>query len=127
MICKYIFHNIFKLNSTDHYKCITLNKSKDSLYFYKLFSLGSISPTCLHTAFRRIDSKSAKRQSRHQCLFALLGSVYIKAARKTLVKLTPDHVYRPSFFTKFRSYVPSEFKRMSTSDCNVFPVLSFTS
>jgi len=35
------------------------------------------------------DSKSTKRQSRHQCLFALLGSLQAKAAHKTLGKLTP--------------------------------------
>jgi len=37
----------------------------------------------------RADPKSIKIQSSHQYLFALLGSMVIKAARKTLVKLTP--------------------------------------
>jgi len=50
--------------------------------------LGSISPTCLHTAFTRADPKSAKQQSTHKCIFALLGSTCIKAAHKTLMKLT---------------------------------------
>jgi len=36
----------------------------------------------------RADPKSAKRQSSHQCLFALLGSAGVKAAGKTLVKST---------------------------------------
>ncbi len=40
--------------------------------------LESISPTYLCTAFMRADLKSAKRQSSHQCLFALLRSVQIK-------------------------------------------------
>ncbi len=34
-------------------------------------------------------STSAKRQSSHQYLFALLGSVCVKAAHRTLVKSTP--------------------------------------
>jgi len=32
--------------------------------------------------------KAQKRQSGHQCLLAHLGSLHLKAARKTLVKLT---------------------------------------
>ncbi len=34
-------------------------------------------------------SQKPKRQSSHQCLFALLGSFSVKAARKMLVKSTP--------------------------------------
>jgi len=41
------------------------------------------------TAFTCADPKSTKKQSSHQCLFALLGSAHVKAARKTLVKLIP--------------------------------------
>jgi len=52
------------------------------------FVLESISPTCLCTAFTCADPKSSKRQSSHQCLFTLLGSVHTKASGKTLVKLT---------------------------------------
>ncbi len=33
--------------------------------------------------------KEQKRQSSYQCIFALLGSVHLKAARKPLMKLTP--------------------------------------
>jgi hypothetical protein len=36
----------------------------------------------------RADPKSIKRQSGHQYLFALLGSLSVKAARKMLIKLT---------------------------------------
>jgi len=36
------------------------------------------------------DPKSAKRQQHHMCLFALLGSMQVKAARKTVVKSTPE-------------------------------------
>ncbi len=37
---------------------------------------------------RRTDPKSTRKQSSHQCLFTLLGSVHTKASGKTLVKLT---------------------------------------
>jgi len=40
----------------------------------------SISTTCLCKAFTCADPKSTKRQSSHQCLFALLGSACLKAA-----------------------------------------------
>jgi len=39
-------------------------------------------------AFSRKDPKSAKRQSSHQCLSALMESARIKAACRMLVKLT---------------------------------------
>jgi len=42
--------------------------------------LGWISPTCLRADFTCADPKSAKRQSSHQGLFALLGSAHVKAA-----------------------------------------------
>jgi len=42
----------------------------------------------LQAAFTSSDLKSAKRQSSHQCLFALLGSARTKAAHKMLEKLT---------------------------------------
>ncbi len=51
---------------------------------------GSILPTSLRAAFMCTGPKSAKRQSSHLILFTLLGSVCAKAARKTIVKLTPD-------------------------------------
>jgi len=44
----------------------------------------------LTEAFTRADPKSAKRKSSHHCLFVLLGSSLIKAARKMLVKMKPD-------------------------------------
>ena len=37
-----------------------------------------------------------KRQSSHQCLFALLGSGLVKAAIKMLVKLTPAVFFEPN-------------------------------
>jgi len=43
-------------------------------------------------AFKHTYPKSAKRQSSHQCLFAVLGSVFEKATNKTLVKSTPGVV-----------------------------------
>jgi len=53
-----------------------------------ILSLGTILPTCLRAAFMLADPKSAKRQSSHQCLFALLVSVRVKAVHKMLVILT---------------------------------------
>ncbi len=43
----------------------------------------------LGAAFMHADHKSAKRESSHQCFFALLGSAHAKAERKALVKMTP--------------------------------------
>jgi len=44
----------------------------------------------LSAAFTNVDPKCAKkRQSSQQCHLALLGPMSVKAARKTLVKLTP--------------------------------------
>jgi len=52
-------------------------------------TLGWVNSTvCLHVVFMCADPKSEKKQSRHQCLFALLGSACSKAAHKTLVKST---------------------------------------
>jgi len=54
----------------------------------------------LRAAFIRADPKSAKKTVMfNQCLFALLGSLRIKAARKTLVKSTPclcKNIHEPS-------------------------------
>jgi len=44
----------------------------------------------LRAASMGADQGSSKRQSSHQCLFALLGSAHKKPARKVLVKLTPE-------------------------------------
>ncbi len=53
--------------------------------------LGSVSPTCLSTAFTPVAPKSVKNQSSCQYLFMLLGSTGAKAARRMLMKLTPNH------------------------------------
>jgi len=55
---------------------------------------GSISSMCLCNPFTLVDPKSANRQSNHHCLFAPLGSVRVKAVRKTLVKLSNGEVKR---------------------------------
>jgi len=47
----------------------------------------SISPLCLCKVFTLEDPQISKRQSSHQCLFALLWSAHTKAAHKILVKL----------------------------------------
>jgi hypothetical protein len=45
----------------------------------------------LRTAFTLTDPKSVKKTIKWSSMFTLLGSTIVKAARKTLVKLTPDH------------------------------------
>jgi len=44
----------------------------------------------LRTAFTHLDPKSIKKTVKLSIFITLLGSMGIKAARKTLVKLTPD-------------------------------------
>ena len=44
----------------------------------------------LGAAFTRVDPKGAKKTVKLSSFIALLGSARIKAARRTLVKLTPD-------------------------------------
>jgi len=61
-----------------------------NICFLKFRLQGFISPTCLLEAFMCKDSKSAKRQPSRQCIFALSGSARMKAACKTLVKLTSE-------------------------------------
>jgi hypothetical protein len=51
------------------------------VHFTNMFTLG----------FYEQDPKSKKIQSSYQCLFAHLGSLRLKASRKTLVKFTPGH------------------------------------
>jgi len=51
--------------------------------------LGSVSPTYLRTAFTPVAPKCVRIQASCQYLFTLLGSTGKKAARITLMKLTP--------------------------------------
>jgi len=46
----------------------------------------------LLAALTRKDPKSEQIESFHQCIFVLLGSLPTKAARKTLVKSTPEAI-----------------------------------
>jgi len=55
------------------------------------------------------DPKSVKIQSSHQYLFALLGLAHVKAARKTLMKLTPD-------FQCLIEFVIAEYDCISSTD-----------
>jgi len=52
-------------------------------------NLGSISPTCLCTAFTPVAPKSVRFQSSCKYLFTLLGSTVANTARRMLMKLTP--------------------------------------
>jgi len=65
----------------------------------------------LRAAFLGADPKSAKRLTSHQCLFVLLGSSSIKAARKTLVKSTPTfHKFAKAFQEKRTLFLFPHFK-----------------
>jgi hypothetical protein len=60
-----------------------------SCFICKYFPPGVNFINILRQAFMREDPKFVKkRQSRHQCLFTLLGPMCVKAARKMLMKLT---------------------------------------
>jgi len=63
-------------------------------------------------AFMCADPKSVKRQSSHQCLFAILGSAQVKAAHKTLVKLNPGvniwNFIRDDFY-KIKHFIRDSF------------------
>jgi len=76
------------------------------------WNLGSISTTHLRVAVTREDHKSTKRQSNHQYLVALLGSVHVKAARKLrwwnrLLRST----------STFYEQNPNAQKRLSSQQC----------
>ena len=47
----------------------------------------------LQAAFTCADPKSAIKLLNLTVFFALLGSAHVKAARRTLVKLTPDFIF----------------------------------
>jgi len=53
------------------------------------FASGANFTNILCEAFISADPKSIKIQSSHRYLFVLLGSALVKAAHKTLLKLTP--------------------------------------
>jgi hypothetical protein len=59
---------------------------KEKLSFGRSFGVNFIN---IHTAFMREDPESAKNTVKLSVFFELLGSTSIKAARKTLMKLTP--------------------------------------
>jgi len=69
-----------------------------SLCLSNFFLLGVNFIKVLQAAFTRVDSKSTKKTSSHQCLFALMGPTHVKAACKMLVKLTPGLISFLIFF-----------------------------
>ncbi len=52
-------------------------------------------------SFLRADPKSAKRYSRHQCLFALLGSLNVKASRKNVGEIDSRCQFHQHFMHGF--------------------------
>ncbi len=61
----------------------------------------------LPAAFTLVDPKSAKRDLWHDCLFALLGSAFVKAVHKNVGEIDPrKQSYKNTFvwkMTKFAS------------------------
>ncbi len=66
-----------------------------------LADLDSISPTYLRTAFTPVSPKSVRIQSSCQYLFTLLGSTATKAARRMLMKLTPEAAHYSGIYMYF--------------------------
>ena len=59
------------------------------------------------SSFYACRSQKRKKDSQVMQLFALLGSLRVKAARKMLVKLIPGGpCYMPSFYMRFRPLYP---------------------
>ncbi len=88
-----LFHiNIFSPQSGIIYYHNSFCSVLNSDFFLSFsFSPGVYFTNNLGAAFAHSDPKSAKRLSRHHCLFALLGSLCKKlAAHKMLVILTSD-------------------------------------
>ncbi len=57
-------------------------------------------------AFACADINCAKRQSSHQCLFSLLGSLRAKAALKMLVNLTSAELWFLYILSTKKRYKP---------------------
>jgi hypothetical protein len=75
------------------------------VFVVPLLLLGSISSTSFTTSFySRRSQMRKKRQSSHQCLFALLGPTTIKASHKMLMKLTPG-IFDLSNWIKWREKI----------------------
>jgi len=68
--------------------------------------IGSISSTCLHAAFKHTDPKSTKKTDGLTVFFLILGSTFVKAVRKILVKWTPPHANMQLSFISNRIYFP---------------------
>jgi hypothetical protein len=65
-----------------------------ALVVLTMILLGSISPTFYDQLLCATDPESAKKTVKLSFFFAILGSERAKAARKTLMKLTPGGVLR---------------------------------
>ncbi len=67
-------------------------KNDKTIFCSKMFTLhlGLNFTNSLSAAFMLVDPKSVKIQLSHKYLFTLLGSTGTKAARRTLMKLSPN-------------------------------------
>ena len=83
-------------------EAIVVIKNNKSIY-WPGFNFTNI----LRAAFTRADPKSAKKQLNLTVFFALLGSARVKAACRTLVKLTP--VAEAESYKKKKKSNPGDF------------------
>ncbi len=86
-VLKFFFDNLF--NKPFNVERVKSYEALGQLTRIRNDPQGSVSPTYLPTAFMPVDPKSIRIQSSCQYLFTLLGSSVAKAARRTLMKLTP--------------------------------------
>ncbi len=92
-----IFKKLFltmKISKYQKWKGVQKSDKKCNVFFKWPLKddVGSISPLCF--CFFTQSFQKRKKQSSHQCLFALLGSSCIKVACKMLVKSTPSQGLR---------------------------------
>ena len=80
----------------------------------------SISSTYLHTAFTLLDPQSIRTQSSFQYLFTLLGSMCVKAVRRTLIKLSPSVNFTNVLHAAFALVDPKSIKNTVKSSVSFY-------
>ncbi len=90
--------------------------------------LGSISSTIYLQLLRSIIPKCIKIQLSHKYLFTLLGSTGAKAARRTLMKLTPDYInVHLSFMVNTNNWIWGSLNLLLMQVVTINCAYSFTS
>ena len=93
----------FALLGSTHVKaaCKKVDEIKPSFHLFPMFE-ETWSQFHQHStsSFYACRSQRRKKDSQVKLLFALLGSARVKAARRMLVKLTPEDSHKPTFAMK---------------------------